>query len=225
MYTFIHAQGPDGRWPARVNRLEKIVQLAEGEYFPLDSEVLAIPPDVTKSAVVRLRLTVADGRPVCTLIAFEQPVPNSGPKGPYIEAEIVGEVAVASLIDEAVVWLCTTAKFKTLAHQAALSAPVDEIGRVIIPTDESGRFDFWPPEAAQSAGQKALGLRRQRSVDDVLLRRVARIYQETEWAPTEAVKDQIPTSKRNATRYVALARERGFLPPYERTSKSTEEES
>ncbi len=57
--------------------------------------------------------------------------------------------------------------------------------------------------------------RRQRIVNDELLQEVAEVYQADETgAPTRAVAAHFPTSHRNATRYVAMARNRGFLPPY-----------
>jgi hypothetical protein len=72
-----------------------------------------------------------------------------------------------------------------------------------------------PPEGLAEAQESALGKRRRRTVTDELLREVARVYlSDSTGAPTKAVADHFPTSHRNATRYVALARERGFLPPY-----------
>ena len=63
--------------------------------------------------------------------------------------------------------------------------------------------------------------RRRRIVTDDLLRDVARIYEEdTTGAPTRAVADKLFTSHRNAVRWVALARKRGFLAEYVRAGKS-----
>lgn len=53
---------------------------------------------------------------------------------------------------------------------------------------------------------------RRRAVDDDLLRQVARAVQADGRAePNNAVRASIPCSKRTASRYIALARERGFL--------------
>ena len=70
------------------------------------------------------------------------------------------------------------------------------------------------PRGAPSA------LSRQRKVTDELLREVAEVYQsDTLGAPTLAVEDHFDKPNRTATRWVKLARHRGFLPPYERPTK------
>lgn len=80
---------------------------------------------------------------------------------------------------------------------------------------EDGHFDEDTNDAAWLAGKSVEALRRRRTVTDELLQEVARVYEgDTTGAPTKAVADHFPTSHRNATRYVALARERGFLAPY-----------
>ncbi len=48
-------------------------------------------------------------------------------------------------------------------------------------------------------------------VNDVLLRRVADIYERAESAPTKAVQDEFLVSRSQASRYVRAARDKGFL--------------
>jgi hypothetical protein len=206
-YTFMWLPGADGLAPGALNGLGAIVKLDEGEYFPAASEFLAIPSDPSKSLIIRLRIAVEEGRPVCNMIAFERFIWTDAEgrstlqpfSAPFITADLVDEVAVASLIDDAIVWLAVHAKFRTYAHQAALS----EEG---YSTDGTGRFSFWPPEAAESAGQKALGLRRQRSVNDEHLRKVAEIARQNPKHPTKSVAEKMITSHRNATRWIAAAK-------------------
>jgi hypothetical protein len=79
-------------------------------------------------------------------------------------------------------------------------------------------------EAVRTAGQSAVRLKRQRSVDEPLLRRVAQIYEAAPEKPTKAVAVELLTSHRSAARYVNLARKRGFLPEWPAASQDTEED-
>jgi hypothetical protein len=57
--------------------------------------------------------------------------------------------------------------------------------------------------------------RHRRVITDEVLRKTAKVYRDdTTGMPTKAVADSFPTSHRNATRYVALARKAGLLPAY-----------
>jgi len=72
-----------------------------------------------------------------------------------------------------------------------------------------------PKGATTAAGEAAVAIRRRRTVTDELLQEVAAVYlADTTGKPTKAVAAHFPTSHRNATRYVAMARERNFLPEY-----------
>lgn len=67
----------------------------------------------------------------------------------------------------------------------------------------------------EAAGTSANNVRRRRVVTDDLLRKVASIYSsDLSGSPTRAVSQQLFTSHRNATRWVSLARDRGFLKRY-----------
>ena len=59
---------------------------------------------------------------------------------------------------------------------------------------------------------EAVETRRRRSITDKHLREVAAVYNaDTTGTPTKAVREQIPTSPRNAARWVALAKKKGFI--------------
>jgi hypothetical protein len=89
------------------------------------------------------------------------------------------------------------------------TAGVVELG---VQLAKSGSIDI---DSVERAADSALATRRRRTVNDKLLQEVAEVYQaDTTYAPTWAVANHFPTSHRTATRYVALARKRGFLPPY-----------
>ena len=67
------------------------------------------------------------------------------------------------------------------------------------------------PAQARSIERVAEGDLRRRSVTDELLRRVAEIAVADRATPTKTVAAQLHTSHRNATRWIATARKRGFL--------------
>ena len=208
-WTFFCPPTPDGK----IGTIgQPILQLADGVCFPERTDLVAVPPD--RRVVIRLCLEVEDGRPACTSLAFERATPMDAAKGATITAKLVRSVDVRGLIESAISWQAEQATRLV----ATLASAFGEQGFTV---DERGHLSFWTPEHAQQARAGALALRRQRSINDELLREVARVYLAADSAPTEAVADELGTSKRNATRWVAMARQRGFLPPYIR---STEED-
>jgi hypothetical protein len=76
--------------------------------------------------------------------------------------------------------------------------------------------------ASWQVRESALAASRQRRpVTEELLLRVADVYlSDQSHKPTDAVAKAELTSHRNAGRLVALARERGFIPPYNRRTQS-----
>ncbi|HVA73118.1 MAG TPA: hypothetical protein VNF71_00960 [Acidimicrobiales bacterium] len=67
-------------------------------------------------------------------------------------------------------------------------------------------------EEEQAAKDGAVGPYRRRPITDSLLRQTAAIYMANRYgAPTRAVHEQLFTSHRNATRWIAEARKRGFI--------------
>lgn len=80
-----------------------------------------------------------------------------------------------------------------------------------LPPSDSDRADD-VVKAMRNAGKAAAATRGRRKMTDDLLREVAEVYlADTSGAPTQAVADHFYTGHRNATRYVAKARERGFI--------------
>jgi hypothetical protein len=214
-WTFIYAPTPDGKM-GDLGKQGSLLQLADKVFFPETSGVIAVPGDMSSSLVVRLRLEVRDGRPACTSLTFEQPSPIDGPKGPEITARGIRSINVGELIEAAIEWQSVHATMVVNTTTAAFGAD----GYTV---DDDGKFSFWTDDHEANAKSGSLDLRRQRSVTNDLLRRVAACYLTADEAPTEAVAEEFDTSHRNATRYVAMARERGFLPPYRRGGKSAEE--
>jgi hypothetical protein len=144
--------------------------------------------------------------PICTSLSFERGGPIGGPLGQPITARFIRSVNIGALIEEAIVWLALSAK--QLAHSYRMIAGEPYT------VDEHGRFSFWTSDDAEKGRSDALIRHRRRVIDDAHLRYVAQIYKNAPKAPTEAVAEQLHTAKRNATRWVAMARERGFIPPY-----------
>lgn len=67
-------------------------------------------------------------------------------------------------------------------------------------------------EQQRTIERAALGTHRRRSITDDLLKEVAEIALSNPARPTSAVADKMSTSKRNATRWIKTAGDRGFLP-------------
>lgn len=172
-------------------------ELSGGVLFPEVVEVLAT---ASGRPYVRLRLEIESGRVICTSIDVTR-----APGGEPIEAATVRDIDVKGILDAAVVWESANAR-----------AIVDIQGGV---KGEDGLYVF-SRDDTHDTEKNALAMRRQRSVTDELLREVAEVYlADTLDAPTLAVEIHFDTSNRTATRWVRLARQRGFIPPYERPAK------
>lgn len=175
--------------------------LGDGVLFPGEVEIAAKPKG-SDGPYVKLCLEIdADvGKVVCA--AFEV---RRAAGGVPIEASTISHIKLKPLLDAAAVWESANAR-----------AIVDIEGGV---RGEDGRYVF-NRDDTHDTEKNALALRRQRSVTDDLLREVAAVYQaDTIGAPTLAVEDHFETSNRTATRWVKLARQRGFIPRYTRVKK------
>jgi len=140
---------------------------------------------------VRLRMAVHDGRPEVDEVKVER---REG--DPEITATTLSDIPLRQIADDIA---------EAMAGVALVFGLVDQ------QPDE---------DAIAVAGESALAIRRRRTITDELLREVAHVYEsDTTGAPTKAVSDQLFTSHRNATRYVALARERGLLAPFGEETK------
>jgi hypothetical protein len=123
----------------------------------------------------------------------------------------VRSLDIGTLISSAIDWLGLAASQLVAMTSAALGKPYS--------IDETGRFSLWSDEREAAARDQVSSARRQRVVTNQLLAAVAKCYLMADRAPTETVAREFNTSKRNATRWVATARERGFLPAYEGFAK------
>jgi hypothetical protein len=146
----------------------------------------------------------------CTSVAFE-----SQADGPAVSPGAIRDIDMADLIDQAISYQAVGARSSIQMYGP--DGPIaDPAGRINIPIDR-----MMSRSQMDSTASDAVAVHRIRSVDDDLLREVAAVYLADDTGrPTEAVKEKLNTSKRNATRWVALARGRGFIPPYERSRKS-----
>jgi hypothetical protein len=174
-------------------------ELAGGVLFPEALDVAAKPKG-SEGPYVKLHLVVDAGSVVCDSLEFKR-----APGGAPIDTSLVRSISVSELVDQAVVWQSANAR-----------AIVDIEGGVRGP---DGQYMFSRDEAHDTVNA-ALALRRQRSVNDELLREVAEVYHEdTTGAPTAAVEEHFHVSNRTATRWVKLARQRALIPPYQRPTK------
>ena len=184
--------------------------LAEGVPFPYRTELVGIPPSYPDSAddlFVNVRLEITEGQPVCTMLSFVQ---QAG--GPAVTPMAVRSIDSREVIDQAVAWQAVTAK-----SAQSIRTWVTPGGTTV----HDGRLTDHQIDDVQS---QALAIKRQRIVTDDLLHEVADIYKKCDdGRPTKAVMDHYITGKRNAARWVSLAREAGFLEPYVRTKGRTSE--
>ena len=184
--------------------------LADGVLFPYRSELVAIPPSYPESSndlFMRLCLEIVEGRPVCTMLAFEQQA-----EGAVVTPTGVRAIDVKEVIDQAIGWQAVTAKSSQSIRTWVSPGGVTVHERGL--TDEQG----------DDVRSQALTMNRQRIVTDEFLREVATVYKQCDdGRPTAAVQDRWATTKRNASRWASEARKRGFLDPYVRSQARTSE--
>jgi hypothetical protein len=143
--------------------------------------------------LVRLHVVVHDGRPEVDEVIAER---QAG--GPEVTATALCDIPLRAIVDRFV------EQMAMLSFGASLFQDVEDFN--------AGYKD---------ATSAAAATRRRRTVDDELLREVAEVHRnDLTFAPVKAVQEHFHTSRRNAARWVALARERGFVPPYWTEDKS-----
>jgi hypothetical protein len=183
-----------------------LTTLASGSPFLEEGVILwsRLKPNLTSAAIqnidealtgptVQIEIVLHDGRPEIDEIKVSR---RAGE--PEITATALRDIPLKRIVESGV------RQMELFARRMWADTSPDSPGPV---GQES--HPYWAPVT------ESVELRRRRTVTDELLREVARVYEsDTTGAPTKAVSDRFPTSHRNATRYVALARERGFLPPY-----------
>jgi hypothetical protein len=180
----------------------------EGPFYELTGEVLfpewveliAIPDQPDRYPHARLRLEIDEGRPICTSLTADR-----SPAGRPIEARTFRELDIAALIADAIEWQAHSARaIVDLIFGADSWTATPSGGRVFGDT--------------HSTSDRVRTLRRQWSGTDDKLRQVAEVYLANEKAPTVAVMKHFQlgdAERRKAARWVAQAKERGFIPKKE----------
>jgi hypothetical protein len=172
----------------------------------LPSVVLTLPESFE-------RAELADGTPFPKVAKIEALV--AGTTGPLFEITLAVEAGQPVVTRLAVERTPGDAPLSTSAIRdlvgPLVEVVIDYTARATQAFSQRGPLDR--PQAV-AAGDSALRLRRRRTVDDELLREVAEVWSPTSKTPTEDVADHFFTSHRNASRWVAEARRRGFIPPH-----------
>lgn len=137
---------------------------------------------------IGMRIEVDDGQPV---LAALHVLREAG--APPISATLLRELSIDVLVDEAVRALAGTLYWGGLNF----GAPLPGVG--------SFRDEY------DAAVELAARARSRRPMTDSLLRQVASIVRANPYEPRRSVAEQIPTSERTASRWIAAARERGLL--------------
>ncbi|HUZ20623.1 MAG TPA: hypothetical protein VMU75_08650 [Acidimicrobiales bacterium] len=164
------------------------VELVGDGLFPARATIIYV--DSSNPLEIVLTVEVRDGAPVFRQVGIaERPGADLTP-------------AALRKLD----WPLIFERVRFWATSAAAMGIRPDLGEGIV----SGLSDLTADEA-RSIERVAEGDVRRRRVNDALLRDVAAIVRANPAEPTKAVAAQRFTSHRNATRWIATARERGFL--------------
>jgi hypothetical protein len=160
---------------------------------PIMATASVAKPISTHEVYVDVRLQVEDGEPVVTVMTLRRV------KGGAITSALVKGLSMSRLTHMAI---------RSLSQFVNLRS--DDSGRM--PTAKEYR-DSW---------ERVRGSRAHRPITDALLAQVVNIYNANKdgGSPTVAVAEQLYTSHRTATRWVQAARDKGLLPPYDRTNNN-----
>jgi hypothetical protein len=158
-----------------------LVELSDGTLFPEAVTATFIPQGL--SPFVEVSLEVQDGRPVLTRFA----VVRRGP-ATRVTASDVHDLNVGEIVDGVI---------RALAAMAQADPNEVEMGRALRDEDAAER-------AASLANNR-------RPVTDAQLQQAANIARANPYDPRKQVAEQLCTSERTASRWLAEARKRGFL--------------
>jgi len=133
--------------------------------------------------MITLTLVVEDGQPILESIFFRRSGKSQNPDDPTprIKASDIHDVALERLVRSAI-----RAVVQTLASEMGM-------------------------EDAGAVAESVLGTRRRRRLTDALLEEVAAAASANPDTPTQSVSVELGTSHRNATRWIAEAKRRGFI--------------
>jgi hypothetical protein len=169
------------------------VDLSTGALFPAR---VIVGAQYDQGPRLTLVVEVEEGRPVVRSVSIGEPEEGTG-----ITASAVDGIPLGAVIDELV---------GTLALMADEMRWVTESIRSIDDGAPSAfRFQSWSER--QSIHGEAVKAMRGRPRPDYLIREAAEIALENPAAPRKAVAKRLHISHRTASRYLALAGERGYL--------------
>ena len=183
------------------------VELENGQQVPRLCDWLAVVRDPARdSPLVTVRLEVKAGKPVATSVT----VTSYPDWEPGLAAEKLGSIQYGDLIEDLV------------QAQAISAASVIKQGGPPLPSWQGERSALLSPDEMDETAKAAGKLHRNKKMNSTHLQRVAEVYlADRTGAPTEAVRAHFNTAHRTATRWVALARERGFIPEYTRPKRES----
>jgi len=176
----------------------------DGTSWPSWVNVLILSDSPAESPVV-LRIELEHDEPVLTAITvLRRP-------GKSLRSSAVRDAAVRRLTDQAVSALVEAGLVTDLLTRG--EAGIEAVASIIYARmGQGGDPEMAATFDAELARRQseATGNRR-RTITAQLLEDVRSIYLKAEHAPTRAVAEQLHTSHRNATRWIAEARQRGLL--------------
>lgn len=164
------------------------MELENGTLFPAKVEVAGRYAD---GPLLEMTLGAKNGRP----IVFDLKIIPDGEDNAGVTGSMVHEIPVGHIIDQVI----ENAGPGTLAlfrwDQARMAGRPHE---------------FLTPEEAEAARRGAAGSRRGRPVSEKDLRKVGRIVAANDYDFRQQVRTELNVSERTASRYIALAKERGY---------------
>ena len=160
----------------------ELTELADGTPFPPAISVTIVRIGLVP--IIELSLEVRDGRPVMTRFAYV----TRGPEGPPLTASEIHDTNVSEVFDSTVMHLAATASVQ-------------------------GQGAILPSEGDAEAGEAAADLARgRRGPSERQLRMTAAIWRENkDYDPRKQVASGLYVSERTASRWIALAKERGYI--------------
>ena len=166
------------------------------EALPLSSGVPVTSPIIVHARLagwpaVELRLEVDGGKIVLTRLALTR-----SPDQPTIGQAVLRELPLSAIVKEA---------RRRVIHAFSVLDQLGDGTKGTIPLLPAALASLRPPRESRGPGTR-------RVIDDELLGDVAAIVAAHPAAPTRAVQEQLGTSHRNATRWIAAARARGIEP-------------
>lgn len=160
----------------------ELTQLADGTPFPASVSLTFLRIGLTP--ILDLTLEVREGRPVLTRFAFLSRGPGAAPLTPTD----IHDTNVGEIVDHVI-------------RQVAATAALQEQG-VILPSEGDA-------EAAEAAADLARG---RRGPSERQLKMTAAIWRENkDYDPRKQVAQMLYVSERTASRWIALAKERGYI--------------